>query len=71
MDARQPRACESADPASGPGAADAATRLRTLRQQCGVSLNEPARMTFGTKGYLSKVENGEKPPTRQHLHSSP
>ncbi|MFC5721018.1 XRE family transcriptional regulator [Streptomyces gamaensis] len=38
-------------------------RLRSLRQERGISLAKLAGLTFYTKGYLSKVENGEKPLT--------
>jgi transcriptional regulator with XRE-family HTH domain len=37
-------------------------QLRRIREQAGVSLGELAVRTNYTKGYLSKVENGHKPP---------
>ncbi|MBB2911711.1 WD40 repeat protein/transcriptional regulator with XRE-family HTH domain [Streptosporangium becharense] len=42
-------------PASGPGA-----RLRRLRLERGLSLNELSRLTHYSKGYLSKIETDEK-----------
>ncbi|MCC3773684.1 helix-turn-helix domain-containing protein [Streptomyces sp. UNOB3_S3] len=43
--------------------AEAGGLLRALRLERGVSLAELARLAFYSKGYLSKVENGEKPLT--------
>lgn len=43
--------------------ADAGAQLRRLRTERGVSLAAMARMTHYSKGYLSKIENGEKPLT--------
>ncbi|MGK5628749.1 nSTAND1 domain-containing NTPase, partial [Streptomyces sp. URMC 123] len=37
--------------------------LRRLRRERGVSLAGLARLVHYSKGYLSKIENGEKPPT--------
>ncbi|MGW1072308.1 nSTAND1 domain-containing NTPase [Streptomyces sp. NPDC002537] len=37
--------------------------LRRLRREQGIALAELARQAFYSKGYLSKVENGEKPLT--------
>ncbi|RLU90380.1 DNA-binding protein [Streptomyces griseocarneus] len=37
--------------------------LRRLRREQGIALAEMARRAFYSKGYLSKVENGEKPLT--------
>ncbi|MEV4924325.1 nSTAND1 domain-containing NTPase [Streptomyces roseoverticillatus] len=48
-------------PSSGP--AHAGEELRRLRLVRGVSLANLARLAFYSKGYLSKVENGEKPLT--------
>ncbi|TDC99633.1 XRE family transcriptional regulator [Nonomuraea deserti] len=39
---------------------DHGARLRALRLERGLSLNELARLTNYSKGYLSKVETGEK-----------
>ncbi|MGK5549258.1 XRE family transcriptional regulator, partial [Streptomyces sp. URMC 127] len=41
----------------------AGEQLRRLRRERGVSLVKLARLAFYSKGYLSKVENGEKPLT--------
>ncbi|WP_413760748.1 helix-turn-helix domain-containing protein [Streptomyces sp. MMBL 11-3] len=38
-------------------------RLRQLRHERGLSLEALARQVHYTKGYLSKIENGAKPPT--------
>ncbi|MEU2516069.1 nSTAND1 domain-containing NTPase, partial [Streptomyces syringium] len=46
-----------------PGAPGAGELLRELRRRRGMSLAELARQAFYSKGYLSKVENGEKPLT--------
>ncbi|HVV24868.1 MAG TPA: tetratricopeptide repeat protein [Pseudonocardiaceae bacterium] len=40
-------------------------RLRTLRTERGLSLAELSARVHYSKGYLSKVENGDKPPTVQ------
>jgi tetratricopeptide (TPR) repeat protein/transcriptional regulator with XRE-family HTH domain len=40
-------------------------RLRTLRAERGLSLAELSTRVHYSKGYLSKVENGDKPPTVQ------
>lgn len=40
-------------------------RLRTLRTERGLSLAELSALVHYSKGYLSKVENGDKPPTVQ------
>ncbi|MDT0468545.1 helix-turn-helix domain-containing protein [Streptomyces sp. DSM 41699] len=40
-----------------------AARLRRLRRQRGLSLADLARQTHYSKGYLSKIETGAKPPT--------
>jgi tetratricopeptide (TPR) repeat protein/transcriptional regulator with XRE-family HTH domain len=40
-------------------------RLRTLRTEHGLSLAELSTRVHYSKGYLSKVENGDKPPTVQ------
>ncbi|MEV4924329.1 nSTAND1 domain-containing NTPase [Streptomyces roseoverticillatus] len=48
-------------PFSGP--AHAGEELRRLRLERGVSLVRLASLAFYSKGYLSKVENGEKPLT--------
>jgi tetratricopeptide (TPR) repeat protein/transcriptional regulator with XRE-family HTH domain len=40
-------------------------RLRTLRTERGLSLAELSTRVHYSKGYLSKVENGDKPPTVQ------
>jgi tetratricopeptide (TPR) repeat protein/transcriptional regulator with XRE-family HTH domain len=40
-------------------------RLRTLRTERGLSLAELSGRVHYSKGYLSKVENGDKPPTVQ------
>ncbi len=40
-------------------------RLRTLRVERGLSLAELSGLVHYSKGYLSKVENGDKPPTVQ------
>ncbi|MGW1907987.1 nSTAND1 domain-containing NTPase [Streptomyces cinnamoneus] len=45
------------------GPAQAGERLRRRRLERGVSLAKLARLAFYSKGYLSKVENGEKPLT--------
>jgi transcriptional regulator with XRE-family HTH domain len=37
--------------------------LRRLRTEQRLSLSKLAELVFYSKGYLSKVENGEKPPT--------
>ncbi|MFJ5534845.1 helix-turn-helix domain-containing protein [Streptomyces sp. NPDC093261] len=49
----------------GPGATAPAfaVRLRRLRRQRGLSLADLARQTHYSKGYLSKIETGAKPPT--------
>ncbi len=41
----------------------AGTRLRALRRARGISLAALSRLTYYSKGYLSKIENGEKPLT--------
>ncbi|MEV0675564.1 tetratricopeptide repeat protein [Actinosynnema sp. NPDC050436] len=41
----------------------AGARLRELRRERGISLAALSRLSFYSKGYLSKVENGEKPCT--------
>ncbi|MFF7727076.1 helix-turn-helix domain-containing protein [Streptomyces sp. NPDC008001] len=46
-----------------PGPEQAGEELRRLRLERGVSLVGLARLAFYSKGYLSKVENGEKPLT--------
>ncbi|PHQ48828.1 hypothetical protein BLA24_27560 [Streptomyces cinnamoneus] len=45
------------------GTDPAGEQLRRLRRERGVSLVKLARSAFYSKGYLSKVENGEKPLT--------
>ncbi|MGV9247734.1 nSTAND1 domain-containing NTPase [Streptomyces sp. NPDC003710] len=40
-----------------------AAQLRRLRRQRGLSLADLARQTHYSKGYLSKIETGAKPPT--------
>ncbi|MFF7730812.1 helix-turn-helix domain-containing protein [Streptomyces sp. NPDC008001] len=45
------------------GSAQAGEQLRRLRLERGVSLVRLASLAFYSKGYLSKVENGEKPLT--------
>ncbi|GGX73474.1 WD40 repeat domain-containing protein [Streptomyces hiroshimensis] len=49
--------------ASGPAAPQAGELLRRLRRERGMTLDGLARQAFYSKGYLSKVENGEKPLT--------
>ncbi|MFF4219436.1 nSTAND1 domain-containing NTPase [Streptomyces nondiastaticus] len=48
---------------SSPEPEQAGEQLRRLRLERGVSLVKLARLAFYSKGYLSKVENGEKPLT--------
>ncbi|WP_367139807.1 MULTISPECIES: nSTAND1 domain-containing NTPase [Streptomyces] len=58
---REPCSPDVEDPS--PGAGRASEQLRRLRRERGVSLAKLARLAFYSKGYLSKVENGEKPLT--------
>ncbi|MGW1764014.1 nSTAND1 domain-containing NTPase [Streptomyces sp. NPDC002073] len=44
-------------------AADFGPALRRLRTERGLSLSALARLVHYSKGYLSKIENGAKPPT--------
>lgn len=44
-------------------ASEFAAELRRLRSLRGMSLTELARSVHYSKGYLSKIENGGKPPT--------
>ncbi|MFE3863482.1 helix-turn-helix domain-containing protein [Streptomyces goshikiensis] len=53
---------ESAEPADG-SALPFPARLRRLRARRGLSLADLARRTHYSKGYLSKIETGAKPPT--------
>lgn len=46
---------------SGPGRSSFGVELRRRRMAAAMSLAELGRATFYTKGYLSKIENGEKP----------
>ncbi|MEU5425039.1 helix-turn-helix transcriptional regulator [Streptomyces olivoreticuli] len=57
---------EHAEPGAASGDATptgAGAHLRRLRHERGVSLAALSRLSFYSKGYLSKVENGEKPLT--------
>ncbi|MFF3306175.1 helix-turn-helix domain-containing protein [Streptomyces sp. NPDC002952] len=47
----------------GSDAAGFAVRLRQLRHERGLSLAALSRQVHYSKGYLSKIENGAKPPT--------
>lgn len=49
----------------GVPARDFGERLRTLRTDRGLSLADLSARVHYSKGYLSKVENGDKPPTVQ------
>jgi tetratricopeptide (TPR) repeat protein/transcriptional regulator with XRE-family HTH domain len=51
--------------ATGVSARAFGARLRTLRAERGLSLAELSARVHYSKGYLSKVENGDKPPTVQ------
>ncbi|MFD9315435.1 helix-turn-helix domain-containing protein, partial [Streptomyces goshikiensis] len=53
---------ESAEPADG-SALPFPAQLRRLRALRGLSLADLARRTHYSKGYLSKIETGAKPPT--------
>lgn len=52
---------EAADEAFGP-------RLRRLRQAHGMSLADLSRLVHYSRGHLSKVENGQKPPSADLAH---
>lgn len=58
--AELPTAGESGDSSRAFG-----ERLRTLRTERGLSLADLSARVHYSKGYLSKVENGDKPPTVQ------
>ncbi|MGW6867095.1 nSTAND1 domain-containing NTPase [Streptomyces sp. NPDC054912] len=68
MDARDPSpdgaagSAPAAEGAAGP-AADFGAALRQVRTERGLSLSALARLMHYSKGYLSKIENGTKPPT--------
>ncbi|GHC39420.1 hypothetical protein GCM10010507_11510 [Streptomyces cinnamoneus] len=51
------------------GSERAGEELRRLRRGRGMSLAELSRLAFYSKGYLSKVENGEKPLTLELARS--
>ncbi|MET9293465.1 helix-turn-helix domain-containing protein [Streptomyces sp. NPDC003077] len=46
-------------------ATDFGDELRRLRREKGVSLSALSRLAHYSKGYLSKIENGEKPPSAE------
>nr|WP_267896795.1 helix-turn-helix domain-containing protein [Streptomyces albireticuli] len=65
MEGRSHGSGDLADGAPASGPAPGGERLRRLRLERGMSLARLARLAFYSKGYLSKVENGEKPLTKE------